>query len=77
MRYLKEKMAKLEAQDKLGRWEIENREGKRVAKIYFKAKPKQHRKNIPRAPLSRHVKVQANDLHICKVSYFIDGEIQG
>ena len=37
---LQKQMGELERQDKLGRWEIENCERKRVARIYLKARSK-------------------------------------
>ena len=69
MQKLKKQMAELKEEDKLGRWEIENCERKRVAKIYFKTKSSKHRKQSPRALPSCQVNVWANDLPCSKVRF--------
>ena len=43
-----------------------------MARIYFKTKSNQHRKQSPRAPPSRQVEVLANNLSTCQVNFFID-----
>ena len=76
MKRLQKQMADLEGYDKLGRWEIENRDRTRVARNYFMAKSNKHKKQFPRAPQSHQVEIQANDLPSCQVSFLIDEDDQ-